>query len=228
MFNLETKLQALGRIYEIYHRFVKDFDIACEKSCSSCCTCNVTLTTLEGYRIVEHLIGSGGFDRLEQIARYPDTERFHPKITTNMLAELCAEGGKIPDEQNDPTWGGCIFLEADLCAVYEFRPFGCRCMVSRINCRDTGTADVDDFAVSVNTLFLQTIEHIDCDGYSGNLVDILRLMTDETHRIDYGNGSLGVSGLRMIRNRPMKKLFVPPEHRVRIQPILRSLQAIRV
>ena len=61
----------------------------------------------------------------------------------------------------------------------------------------------------------------------GNLVDILRSMAGETHRTDYACGSLSVSGLRLIRNRPMKKLFVPPEHRMRIQPILRSLQAIR-
>ena len=227
MFNISAKLQALDQIYGIYDRFVEDLKRACEKSCSSCCTCNVTLTTLVGYWIIDHLIRSEGSDRLEQVARYPDTERFHPKMTTNMLAERCAEDGEIPEEPMDPRWGTCVFLGADLCAVYRFRPFGCRCMLSRINCRDTGAADMDDFVVSVNTLFLQTIEHIDADGYSGNLVDILRLMAGETHRTDYACGSLSVSGLRLIRNRPMKKLFVPPEHRVRIQPILRSLQAIR-
>ena len=227
MFKLETKLQALQQVYGIYDRFVEDLKIICEKYCSSCCTCNVTLTTLEGYWIIDHFIRSEGSDRFEQIARYPDTERFHPKMTTNMLAERCAEGGEIPEELIDPQWGTCVFLEANLCALYRFRPFGCRCMLSRINCRDTGAADMDDFVVSVNTLFLQTIEHIDADGYSGNLVDILRLMAGETHRTDYACGSLSVSGLRLIRNRPMKKLFVPPEHRVRIQPILRSLQAIR-
>lgn len=228
MFQFERKLQALPKIYGLYDRFVEGLDIACEKHCSPCCTCNVTLTTLEGYWIVDHLIRTDNPDLLNRIEQHPGVKRFQPKITTNMLAELCAGGMEIPEEEIEPRWGICTFLEEDLCTVYPLRPFGCRCLLSQIRCRETGAADIDAFAVSVNTLFLQTIEHVDADGYSGNLVDILAFMAVETHRKEYAAGSLTVSEGPLIQNRPMRKLFVPPEHRARIAPILRSLQEIRV
>ncbi len=40
-------------------------DVACKKNCAHCCTANVTLTTLEGYKIVDHLIATGKLDVIE-------------------------------------------------------------------------------------------------------------------------------------------------------------------
>ena len=228
MLKLEAKLYALERIYGLYDRFVEDLEIVCEPHCSACCTCNVTLTTLEGYWIADHLVRAEKLDLLDRIARHRNGKRFQPKMTTNMLAERCAGGKEIPEEEIDPGWGSCALLEEDLCTIYSFRPFGCRCLLSRIDCRETGAADIDTFVLSVNTLFLQIIEHVDADGYSGNLMDVLPLMALDSHRKDYADGSLNLSGGPLIRNRPMGKLFVPPEHRARMQPILQSLREIRV
>ena len=55
---LEKKIAALDRIYAAYDRFCAAQDVACKKYCAHCCTSNVTLTTLEGYKIVDHLIAS--------------------------------------------------------------------------------------------------------------------------------------------------------------------------
>ncbi|MBU0698368.1 MAG: hypothetical protein KKE59_02915, partial [Proteobacteria bacterium] len=55
----DTKLAVLDRIYEIYDDFVGKLDVACQKYCTRCCTCNVTLTTLEGYQLAEYLVSSG-------------------------------------------------------------------------------------------------------------------------------------------------------------------------
>ena len=228
MFTLETKVHALAEIYGQYDRFVETPDIACEKYCSACCTCHVTLTTLEGYGIVEHLIRTEKADLLHRMMRLPDMTRFQPKTTTNMLAELCAGGKEIPEEKIHPAGESCMLLAECLCSVYPVRPFGCRCLVSRVKCQETGAADIDPFVVSVNTLFLQTIEHLDHDGYTGNLLDILAFLGDETHRRAYAGGAMTLSAETLVRNRPMTKLFVPPEHRFRIRPILRSLQDIRV
>ena len=49
--NLQRKMAVLERIYEIYDNFTKGLDVACKKQCANCCTCNVTMTTLEGYKI---------------------------------------------------------------------------------------------------------------------------------------------------------------------------------
>ncbi len=228
MFKLESKFKALDKIYGLYDRFAESLVIACKKSCASCCTCNATLTTLEGYWIVDHLIRAGKLELLNRIALQSGMNRFQPKMTTNRIAELCAAGVEPPDDRNDSPRGICAFLRENLCDIYLFRPFGCRCLLSRIHCRDTGTADIDAFVLSVNTLFLQVIEHVDADGYFGNLLDILGFLSIEKHREDYDEGSLTVSDVPLIKNRPLTKLFIPPEHRVRIQPLLRSLQGIRV
>jgi len=53
--NFETRAAALDKIYDVYDKFTETVDVACRKGCSPCCTRNVTLTTLEGHRIVEHM-----------------------------------------------------------------------------------------------------------------------------------------------------------------------------
>jgi hypothetical protein len=53
--DLTTKLTILDRLVDIYDDFVSRFDLACEKFCAHCCTANVTMTTLEGFRILRHL-----------------------------------------------------------------------------------------------------------------------------------------------------------------------------
>ena len=52
--DLNAKLTILERMVAIYDRFLADYDLACEKFCTHCCTANVTMTTLEGFRIFNH------------------------------------------------------------------------------------------------------------------------------------------------------------------------------
>jgi hypothetical protein len=87
---------------------------------------------------------------------------------------------------------------------------------------------MDEALVAVNTLFLQTVEHVDADGCSGNLLDVLSVLADNERRAAYAAGGLDCSGSGLIANRPMKVMMVPPEHRQRIDPILQRLRAIRV
>ena len=228
MMDIETKLEIMDQIYEIYDRFCARLSIACERSCADCCTGNVTLTTLEAYRMIEDMLEkdtAGLLDRLDDAA---ESERFQPVITTNQLADLCRQGKEVPEEESGPASTTCSFLDKNICPFYTHRPFGCRCMMSRQKCDDTGYADMDDFVLSVNTVFLQTIEHIDSDGFSGNMIDVLRFLTSKTHRRDYRNGRLDVTATQLIPNRPMTILFVPPEHQNRIAPILQALQEIQV
>jgi hypothetical protein len=87
---------------------------------------------------------------------------------------------------------------------------------------------MDEALVAVNTLFLQTIEHVDAEGCSGNLLDVLDVLADEEKRAAYASGKLHCSGNGLIANRRMNVMMVPPEHRHRIEPILQRLRAIRV
>jgi hypothetical protein len=149
-------------------------------------------------------------------------------MTTNMLADLCARGQAVPEENNDASWEECPFLENRKCPIYRLRPFGCRCFVSEHPCGESGFADIDPFVLSINTLFLQFIEHVDADGYTANLIDMLGFMRSYSHREEYREGSLKISNKAFIANRPISVFFIPPEHRERAAPLLRSLQQIRV
>jgi len=222
--NLEKKLVVLEQIYEIYDNFAKGLDVACKKHCANCCTRNVTMTTLEGHKIADFLELSGKTDLYAKIRKALYKKRFLPEITINMLADLCLQGKDIPDEESDVGWGECPLLINSECPIYQVRPFGCRCFVSGTNCMENGYAEVDPFVFSVNSLFLQYIEHVDKDGYFGNLTDVLLFMQTEDSRKLFEKGILKYEDTRMISNRPIKAFLIAPEHKARIEPILKALQ----
>ena len=55
---LEKKLEALNRVYKIYDAYIAAQNLACKAKCAHCCTTNVTMTTLEGYKIFHDLIAT--------------------------------------------------------------------------------------------------------------------------------------------------------------------------
>jgi hypothetical protein len=225
--DLNNKLAALDQIYQIYDNFVSELELVCRKHCTYCCTTGVTVTTVEGYKIVKMLGSEGDSQWIEKIEQASKQPHFQLKITTNQLANMCAEGIEPLVEEN-PGWGMCPFLIDDLCPFYAARPFGCRCLVSRQDCGKEGVAEIDDFVLSVNTLFLQTIEHIDAGGCTGNLLDVLALMAIIENRQAYAEGKLRCPSAGLIPNQPLKILMIPPEHRTKMEPILKYLRNIRI
>jgi Fe-S-cluster containining protein len=226
--DISSKLAILDQIYSIYDKFISTLDVACKKYCAHCCTINVTLTTLEGYKIIEGLMTRGKSDVLKKIQAASGEKGFQPKTTTNQLAALCAEGIEPPAEQAGEEGKKCPFLIENQCSIYKLRPFGCRCLISRHNCRQAGYAEVDDFVLSVNTVFLQTIENVDFHGCTGNLVHVLSRMMFKNNRRAYQEGAIQCSDLGLICNHPLRVLMIPPEHRTKIKPILQKLREIRV
>ena len=224
--DVDTRLSVLKKVFGIYDDFSKNLDVACEKYCDQCCTSNVAMTTLEGYLIAENMISDGRSDLFEKVKTATSKKRFQPKTTTNRLANLSIKGKDIPDEKNDFSEGSCPLLEDHECQVYRVRPFGCRCFVSKHDCREKGYADVDPVIMSVNSVFLQFVEHVDCKGFSGNLADILNLMSSQDNRYSYRTGTLKNTDSGLISNMPIKILIIPPEHRIKIKPILSALESI--
>lgn len=218
--DIKTKLIVLNRIFDVYENFTKSEKKACKKGCSSCCTRNVTLTTLEGLNIFNEIDNEKKTAILSSVKAEIDKKRFIPEITINHMAKLCMEGKEIPDEENDPLWGKCPLLIDNQCAIYELRPFACRCMVSKSSCAESGFADMDDFTITLNNVFMQYLEHIDIGGYSGNLSDIL-LMTGADEDTD----DCKLSNY-FVENHGIAMLMVPPEHREKIRPVIEALQKI--
>jgi Fe-S-cluster containining protein len=224
---LSKKLAVLEKIYGIYAKFAASLDLACRKYCTHCCTTSVTLTTVEAYKIIMDLESNPEVDWIEKIRQAAAQTHFKPKITTNQLANLCAQDLEPPKEESSE-WNSCPFLADDLCTIYAVRPFGCRCLLSRHDCGTEGYADMDDYVLSVNTVFLQGIEHMDENGCAGNLLDVLEVIASEENRQAYENKTLKCSAVGLIANQPLNILMIPPEHRTKMEPILRSLQEIHI
>ena len=225
---LAKKLEALNRINKIYDAYSATLDLACKAKCAHCCTTNVTMTTLEGYKIIDDLIATGKQDIIDSFKGIKEIPRFQPLFTTNRMAELCAADAKIPPEDTAGEWQDCSLLNDSLCTIYGLRPFGCRCFVSQKNCGQSGYADIDDFTASVNTVFLQVIENLDAAGCSGNLIDVLQFMASDSNRQAYEQGDVNCEKKGLIVNWELKVLMIPPEHRERIEPILQQLRDINL
>lgn len=225
---LNDKLTVLEQMMAIYDQCVGEFDLACQKYCAHCCTANVTMTTLEGYRILTHLERTGDTIGLKTLARRAHSGRFIPQTTINQMADICARGGDPPDEQPDPEAGPCPILADRICCLYPVRPFGCRCMVSARNCAENGFAEMDPFILTVNDIFLQHLEHIDAHGYTGNFVDVMQFFTSDENLSNYAAGRPGKTIDGLLPNQPVFVLMIPPEHRERIQAVLQQIRRIQV
>ena len=220
---IEQKLDLLNRIYGIYEAFARGLDVACRKYCAHCCTSNVSLTTLEGYRLV-HSHEMDQLDHLQQCIEPAFGKRvFRPLLTTNQIAELCRQGREIPEEASGDPAEICPLLEENACPLYSLRPFGCRCLVSRVPCRKSGAAEMPNFVLTVNTVFMQTIEHLDAAGCTGNLADVLLCLLADENRQAFRDGRLSCRKTGLIGNHRLTVLMVPPEHRARLQPILSAI-----
>jgi Fe-S-cluster containining protein len=223
--SFEKKLALLNGIYRIYDEFIAAQAIACKRQCATCCTGNVTLTTLEGYGILSSLTADQESALLAAFRQPSTTRGFQPTLTTNQIAAMCLAEIEIPDESPNEA-GSCPLLGNQECSIYSVRPFACRCMVSKHACEDTGYADMDEFVLTVNNLFLQYIEHIDRPGMTGSLSDVIRFLKSNRYRHVYFSGELSESLPPLIANRAIPALMIPPRHRERIQPILAALKDV--
>lgn len=224
--DLNSKLTVLEKIYKIYDDFSVTMDIACKKHCCLCCTRSVTMTTIEGYRLLEGILAKGKGGLFRKIKESDKQTGFRPKITINEMAELCTEEGAFPEEENTSA-GECFLLADKECSVYQYRPFGCRCFISKQNCAESGSATVDDFALTVNNIFLQVIEHVDAGGFSGNLTDVLSFLENAENRENLLSSKMINPSSVLIKNHPLKILMIPPEHRGKAQPIMDALNKLK-
>jgi len=209
-----AKLAALKQIYALYDAYTQSLSLACRKYCAHCCTCNVTLTRLEAAYICRGLSPEKQADLRRALAPQLEKKRYQPAITLNRMAELCMGGAELPEEEIDPAWGPCPLLTDKACPIYELRPFGCRCLLSTRNCGETGCAEIDDYTITVNYVFLQFIEHLEPDGFSGNFSDVLTAMETKPPESP------------LLVNRPIPALLIPPAHQSRLKPLVDQLQAI--
>jgi Fe-S-cluster containining protein len=223
---IRHKLNALSGVYDLYDSFSAQFSFACVRGCCACCTQNVTITSLEGYRIVQHLIATKQSDLFQRLQPTTSQERFRPALTTNQIAALCMRHEDPPEERVDWPQTPCPFLSNRECLIYLERPFGCRCFSSTEKCDLTGQAAVDPFVFTVNMMFMQSIEDIDRAGQFGNMTDVLLSLKSEVDRKQYETHPNLHRAPGLCVNHRIPGLLIPPEHQERIQPLLERLRKI--
>jgi len=223
---IQGRIEVLEKIYTLYDDFIGKRDLACMAGCDLCCTRNVTITSLEACLIVDRLEKTGRDQLFEKLESAESLERFRPQTTTNTLAWLCRNGKSPPGEAFDPAWRPCPALAKNRCPIYDIRPFGCRCMVSKTVCRTDGWAEMDDYLLSINTVFMQFIEHADALGSSGNFIDLLLFMSSAHRRRAYKNEGCTDSRRAFVNNRPIEMIMLPPEYQSDALPVLDKLRAL--
>lgn len=219
---LNHGFNTLERIYALFDRAMAAFPVACAKQCADCCTCNVTATGLEIAYIHDRLDGRALDDIRVRLARAGQTRRFRPFQTTNGLALACMEGRDADEEENDPSWGTCPLLENGICTIYPVRPLGCRVMMSTIPCRQTGQADMPFPALTIITVFLQFVEHLDAGGVYGNFLDLLEHAGEDVLDCNGLPGKNKIPGAA--QNLKIPALMIPPEHIEKTQGLVQSLR----
>jgi Fe-S-cluster containining protein len=222
--DMQNRLIVLQKLDRIYEDFVAEYEVACRKRCAVCCTCNVTLTTLEGLLLINQVADEQQKPLFAQIKKSIAQPRFQPTTSINQMAQMCMLGLDIPDESADPAMGDCPLLDQDTCPVYRSRPFACRAMLSTVSCSPGSQAEITPFVLTVNQVFLQYLEAIDVPGFSGNLIDILTFLSNPLQQRKYQTGQIAAIPAGLTKNLQIPVLMIPPEHRERIGPLLQKVR----
>ena len=218
---IDSTVNTLEEIYGLFDTAMAQFPAACAKQCSDCCTCNVTATGLEVAYIRDRLDRKALDDIRVRLNRAGQTLRFRPCRTTNAFALACMEGRDTDEQENDPSWGACPLLENGICTIYPVRPLGCRVMMSTTPCRKTGQADMPLFALTVTTVFMQFVEHLDAGGVYGNFFDLLAHADKATLG---GHGFQNTQDMsNTVENIIIPALMIPPEHVEKTRSLVQSL-----
>ena len=222
--NKSIKKEILREIYGVHDQWLSGYTLACQKGCADCCTQSVTMTALEGSILLEWL-ENHGYDKVEIKKKLAAiTPGYRPHLTTNGFAGICLAQGNSLDEEG-PSWDltPCLFLADACCTVYPVRPFACRSFVSKRSCAQEGAAEIDQFSLSLNTVIMQIIEHLDQGGSWGNMVDVLMDLA--------GPGSEGAGADEsplLLNSRPLPGFLLMPEEEDILNPVIEIILNTKV
>jgi hypothetical protein len=110
-----------------------------------------------------------------------------------------------------------------MCTIYETRPLACRMLLSQVQCRQLGYAQMPPLVLTLNNLFMQVVEHLDARGVSGNLTDMILW---HSQRENEGSGYSPPLAAHLINNSRAPVFMVPPEHREQLGPLMGQLSRI--
>jgi Fe-S-cluster containining protein len=208
-------LNTLSAIYALYETWARAYVFACRKGCATCCTQSVTVTTLEGELIHEYLTRRRP-DLLPRLATLP-ADSPSPGATTNQFAAACLRGEDIAETPGCWDLTPCVFLQEGSCTIYPVRSFMCRSFGSRIRCDEQGEAEVEPLFLTLNTIIMQCIEHLDQGRPWGNLNTILRRIAAGNKEKEERDHAAGLVA------QPIPGFLLLPEEEAALQEKLQTL-----
>ena len=219
------------RIIDEFDRWAGKYGRICTMGCSCCCTGSVTITALEGERILGFAVKNGMEQWLADRLRQP-VQIGRLRMTTNEFARACLSGREADPgtcEQLTP----CPFLADDICRVYPVRPFSCRCFISTSRCSATRPAQADQHYLSASTAVLQLIEHLGQREYWGIMTDVLLSLLDiSTYQgiaTALADPARAMEGrLRTLTARPLPGFLFTEEEGQHLQPLLHAIFSSRI
>jgi Fe-S-cluster containining protein len=223
--NIELKNTLLKNVYTAYDKFSEEIRNVCTIGCASCCTQNVSVTTLEVDYILEWLKKNNTRNLLKGLEQISREGLSRPAVTTNELAYKCLNQIEPPEEELPSPSGICPFLEETdkKCLIYAVRPFSCRMIFSERKCDEVGHATLDPVVLTINSTFLQVVEHIDVGGLFANMIDMLSFFEDKKNFDAYlCNETLQLSN-GFLQNRLIPGFVIPPEHEHKTLSVLNQL-----
>ncbi|MEE4242620.1 MAG: YkgJ family cysteine cluster protein [Desulfopila sp.] len=163
-------------IYTQFSKWSASADYCCSPGCSSCCTRNVSITALEGHRILEYIQNqktAGWFaGRMNPLQPLPS-----PRQTINEYIAAILNGDEDAAPPAVDFQEHCPFLENEMCAIYPVRPFSCRCFYSTTPCALQQTATVPDSHLYVSMAMQQIIEHLGQFDWWGNMIEVIAVLS---------------------------------------------------
>ncbi len=215
-----------------YEKWGGDSQFSCHRGCSVCCTQNVNMTALEGEEILRYVINRKMekwlSDRLGQ-----GRNASQNTITMNGYARACLEHRDDTGEDTTSYDGTCPFLENDECAIYPCRPLACRCLVSTVDCRISGVAEMPESFMAVNNAAMQIAEHIGQKEYWGNMIDVLLALLDIPEYSAVLDGlqsknNVNYARARLLRAEPLSGFLFMPEEAQEVQSFLDGLLSEKI
>jgi Fe-S-cluster containining protein len=220
------KNQILDIIYSEFEKWSANENFCCRKGCAVCCTQNVTITALEGVKIIEFCQKN---DRESWLANKlsNETHAAPPLQTTNEYIAAFIEGCEVEQVSPDTTHR-CPFLENDICTIYPVRPLSCRCFGSQKQCAQHGSALLPNHYLSASLAVMQIIEHLGQFEYWGNMADVLLSLCDYSSYRNIAtaleNPTLMIQArLRTLNAKPIPGFSFPEEDIDAVSPLIGAI-----
>ena len=221
----------LATIYSRFADWTSEMQFICGAGCATCCTTNVTVTALEGRRILKYCHQRNKLTwLLELLTRQHPLEA--PQQTPNefVAAVLNEQTVKPPSRYSGER---CLFLDNDICTIYPIRPFSCRCFASTTLCSEHDVATVTDSYLYGSTAAMQIIEHLGQFDSWGYMSDILLQQADTVKYpeiIDFPKipEQLEQSLSRLRTAQPIPGFILPEDDESDVALLLESIFSCRI